>query len=266
MKNKKSQIAETSLRGLISLIPYIGGAVIEITLEHRNRVKTERITNFVEQLKAYFKDIDKSKVDNEFIQSNRFSDIFEDVINTVSKTDDDKKAERLKQLLSGSIAPNASVNRFENFIDLIRRLNDDQILILERFYRNKSKAEKSKDEITILEKEIVESKKEEVALKEKANQGTIKTHESISDVMKKTIAIEYKSLLAKKEYGQLTQFSRMDFNDLNENEAQYLVEDLISKRLLLNISSIQMGASEETYDEVTISHIGSEFIRYLKSI
>jgi|SRR5690554_977874 len=265
MKNKTNQIAKTTFRSLVSAIPYIGGAIIEATWEHHNRVKSERITNFVEQLKAYFEDIDKSKVDKDFIESNRFTDIFEEVINTVSKTDDEKKVERLKQILSGSIAPDANVNRFENFIDLIRRLSDDQILILERFARNKSKSEKVRSKISTLEIELTDSVNNLTDLKEKAKLGTINSNESIGKAMKTSDTIEFELVTLKNEYKELTQFIRSDFENLTEDEAEYLIEDLISKRLLLNVKQNQLGNHENTFGEISISIIGDQFIKYLKS-
>lgn len=264
MKNKNQLIKETGIRAVIASIPYVGGALIEIGFEHRNRVKTERLLDFLERLKLYLEGIDKAEIDESFISSERFSDIFEEIVNTVAKTDDTRKVERLRQLLTGSIKPNAQINQFENFIDFTRKLNDTQILILERFYLVKPQLESINKSIKIMEAEYQAAKQEVDKLRSKAQNGTILINESIGQAEYKLHEIESPLISARKSKEDMLRFNKYDFNSCTEEEAIFYVEDLLAKRLLIDVSPIQHGDSSSSYNEIMISEIGSKFIKYLK--
>ncbi|PKR79545.1 hypothetical protein CW751_14440 [Brumimicrobium salinarum] len=262
-KNNRNLNLETGLRTTLALIPYIGGALVELGFEHRARIKSDRIYNFFEELDAYFKSIKDDEVDNDFINSNRFNDIFEEIINKVSKTDDLKKRNRFKQLLIGTTIPNAKVNQFELFFELTSQLHESQILLLKKFYKAKPVIEKLENQGHELNDELNQSKSKENILKQKAQDGSIKQNESILAQTKKSEKIEREKILTENKMKDLMSVSRNDLFGVSDIDMNIFVDDLLSKRLILDISEVQMGGKSYSYDKLIISPLGYHYIDFL---
>jgi len=262
-KNDKNLNKETGLRATLALIPYIGGALIEVGFEHRARIKSQRVYDFFEELQHYFENVKGHDVSKEFIGSDRFNDIFEEVINKVSKTDDLKKRSRFKQLLIGTTIPNAKVNQFEIFFELTSQLHESQILLLKKFYKAKPVIEKLKNQVHELNDELNQSKSKENILKQKAQDGSIKQNESILAQTKKSEKIEREKILTENKMKDLMSVSRNDLFGVSDIDMNIFVDDLLSKRLILDISEVQMGGKSYSYDKLIISPLGYHYIDFL---
>lgn len=256
-RNNKSLNLETGLRTTLALIPYIGGALVELGFEHRARIKSERVYDFFEELEAYFKSIKDEEINNDFINSNRFNDIFEEIINKVSKTDDLKKRTRFKQLLIGTTAPDAKIDQFEIFLELTSQLHENQIIMLNNFYLAKPLLADLEKQISDLTDDLHQSKTKENILKQKAQDGSIKQNESILRQTKESENLESTKNLAKSKINELM---RVNFS---ENDMNILVDDLIGKRLILDVTEVQMGGKSYSYDKLIISPLGYQYIDYL---
>jgi hypothetical protein len=264
MKINKSQITKTTLRALTASIPVIGGAALEMVFEHRSRLKSERVFQFLENLKLYFEEVSESKINTEFINSNEFADIFEEIINKVAKTEDERKKERFKQLLIGTTIPNAKVYQFEIFLELTSKLHENQIILLKKFYQAKPKIQNLEKQISQLQDELKKSKAKEDSLKIKAEEGTIKPSESITKEIEKSRSIEQNKILRENEIKKLMAISREDLFKVSDIDMNIFVDDLLAKRLLLDVSEVQHGEKSNSYERMVISPMGHHYIEFLK--
>lgn len=264
LSNKNKGLnAETGLRATLALIPYIGGALIEVGFEHRARIKSQRVYDFFEELQNYFENVKSPDVNKEFINSDRFNDIFEEIINKVSKTDDLKKRTRFKQLLIGTTTPNAKIDQFEIFFELTSQLHESQILLLKKFYKAKPVIQKLENQVDELNNELNQSKSKENILKQKAQDGSIKQNESILAQTKKSEKIEAEKILTEKKMKDLMSVNRNDLCGVSDIDMNIFVDDLLSKRLILDISEVQMGGKSYSYDKLIISPLGYHYIDFL---
>lgn len=261
-KNKHPKV-ETSLRSLLSAIPWIGGAIIEIGFEHRARLKSERVFQFLENLKSYFEDVSESNIDTEFINSNEFADIFEEIINKVAKTEDTRKKERFQQLLIGTTIPDAKVDQFEIFLELTSKLHENQIILLKKFYEAKPKIQNLEKQIFQLEEELKTSQANEQFLKQKAQNGTIKPEESISKAISESRYIEKEKISKENEIKSLMTVSRIDLYGVSDIDINIFVDDLLAKRLLLSVPQTQLGEKINSYERMVVSPMGYHYIDFL---
>lgn len=262
-KNDKNFKAETAWRAFFASIPYIGGAAIEIGFEHRARIKSERVYDFFESLQSYFESIKDEQINQEFINSNRFTDIFEEVISYVSKTDDAKKRNRFKELLIGTTIPDAKVDQFEIFLELTSKLHENQIILLKKFYEAKSKIRCLEKEIFDLNNELHSSMSREKRLKQKAEDGTIKPSESITREIENSRSIERKKIIKENEIKSLMAVSRNDLFGVSDIDMNIFVDDLLAKRLLLSVPQTQLGEKSNSYERMVISPMGYHYIDFL---
>src|SRR5262249_42910959 len=87
------------LRGLLGAIPYVGTLLNEIAFEARSRIKQARLQAFVLELSEDIRRLAEDKIDKEYIASEEFSDLFEDVATRVARTRDERKRAYFRNVL-----------------------------------------------------------------------------------------------------------------------------------------------------------------------
>ncbi len=139
MKDKisKKEIGISTLKGLIGAIPYAGTALNEVLFEYRSRLKQNRVNKFIEELSKYFESIDENSIDLKNIKSEQFSDLFESILLRVVNNRSETKLHYFKNILINQIKNKTNINFDETFLDLITRLNEDQINILNTYKKVK---------------------------------------------------------------------------------------------------------------------------------
>ncbi|MEX1190435.1 MAG: hypothetical protein WEA99_00585 [Brumimicrobium sp.] len=262
--NEKKLKTVTAWRAFFASIPYVGGAIIELGFEHRARVKNERVFAFADELKQYFDKINQEQVNQEFINSNRFTDIFEDIISLVAKTDDAQKRNRFKELLIGTTIPNSKVDQFEIFLELTSKLHENQIILLKKFYQAKSAIQQLEKDVFDLNNELQSSMSHEKRLKRKAEDGSIKPSESIAKQIENSRNIEKNRILKENEVKKLMSVSRNDLVGESEDNINIFIDDLLAKRLLLDVSQLEHGEKSNSYGRMVISPLGYHYINFLK--
>ena len=80
MINNKEEISKTATKVLFGIIPYIGDALDEVVFEHRSRIKQNRINQFVESFKEFYKSLNIKQVKIDDIKSEEFGDVFEAIL------------------------------------------------------------------------------------------------------------------------------------------------------------------------------------------
>ena len=139
-KSKKIliQITESTAKGLIGAIPFAGTALNEALFDGRSRIKQERFNNFINIFSEYMKDVNESEIDFEYIKSEDFGDIFESIIRRVMRSGSEEKLKTFKNVLSNHVLGKIKTDHAETFLDLVSRLNEDQIKILETYRKIKT--------------------------------------------------------------------------------------------------------------------------------
>lgn len=117
---------------LSSPVPVLGVLLGEI-LEYRNQVKLERLWRFYEEFVIYVESEDPFEFDPEHLTSEGFGDIFESILRRVVNTASKEKAQRFKKILLNEMKHTYESDFKETFLDIVSRINEDQILILNHF-------------------------------------------------------------------------------------------------------------------------------------
>ena len=118
---------------VFSSIPVCGTILDEVLFGYRSRVKQERLNRFVEELEKYLRSMRSGDIDQEYLKSEEFGDIFESILRRVVNTASEEKVHRYKKILLNEIKHIYESDFKETFLDIAFRINDDQILILNHF-------------------------------------------------------------------------------------------------------------------------------------
>ena len=149
---------------VLSSIPICGTILDEVLFGYRSRVKQERLNRFVEELEKYFRLIHSGDIDREHLESEEFGDIFESILRRVVNTASEEKMHRFKKILLNEMTRTYTSDFKETFLDIVSRINEDQILILNRFREVKDcESEGNSDQ------RVVDGEGAKVSLKYKGN-------------------------------------------------------------------------------------------------
>jgi len=133
-----TEIVESTAKGLVGAIPFAGTALNEALFDGRSRIKQNRFNNFIKIFSEYLKNVNESEIDFEYIKSEDFGDIFESIIRRVMRSGSVEKLDTFKNVLSNHVLGKIKTDHAETFLDLVSRLNEDQIRILETYRKIKS--------------------------------------------------------------------------------------------------------------------------------
>ena len=124
-----------TIKALVSCIPYVGGGIASIIGDCYSDRKEQRWLEFINDLQ---KDIEKNqdKIIREYVESQDFFDVFENILQDAMNTRTELKRKMLKNLIVGSCTiPHTSYERTEEFQHLIDVLTPTSLLILFVFYK-----------------------------------------------------------------------------------------------------------------------------------
>lgn len=224
-KWEMKEVGISVVKGLIGAVPYAGTALNEVLFESRGRVKQQRINTFIEQFSSYMSSFNKKDIDFEHIKSEEFGDIFESILKRVVYNRSTEKLHRLKRVLANQMISPKQTAFTETFLDLVQRLEEVQIQILNH-YKKINNGEIGR------EKEIKE--------RGTVDGGTWGEEEDI----KKPIDHEEK------------------YFHLDETRYKFFVQDLISKALLFDDSINRYDS--RPFEVLQISQFGIEFLSFLE--
>ena len=132
--DKKDTVMMT-IKALVSCIPYVGGGIASIIGDCYSDRKEQRWLEFINDLQ---KDIEKKqdKIVREYVESQDFFDVFENILRDAMNTRTELKRKMLKNLIVSSCTiPRTSYERTEEFQHLIDVLSPTSLLILFVFYK-----------------------------------------------------------------------------------------------------------------------------------
>ncbi|WCC46232.1 hypothetical protein [Tenacibaculum finnmarkense] len=255
----KREITETTLRGLIGVIPYAGTLLNEVVFEHRSRIKQNRIEKFILSFSDYLKNFSKLDVDIEHIKSEEFSDIFENLILKVSKNRSEKKLDLFKKILKSEISnPFTKSDFVEIYLDLIDDLHEKQIEIIKEHYLKITISKLKRKEIQTAETELSKHKQNikkeiEKAKNGKPNQLAVfqrKEGELVLNVIKKQEDLVYHN-----------KYRNSKYYDLNNGNFSFFIQDLVSKSLLFDEMIGAIG--HENNKIMDLTDFGKDFIDFI---
>ncbi len=141
------------------------GTVTDTFFGYRTGVKMERLNRFVEEFEKYVRSMGSCEVDQKYLKSEEFGDIFESILRRVVNTASEEKVHRFKKILLNEATRPYESDFKETFLDIAFRINEDQIQILKHFWNVKDGCESEDNS----EQKVVDGEGAEASLKYKAN-------------------------------------------------------------------------------------------------
>lgn len=257
----KKEIAVSSVKVIFSNIPVVGGLLDEIVFEHRSRIKQDRINRFALLLQEYFEEHGISNEEFENIKSEDFSDVFESVLQRVVNTKNLKKLERFRSILLGQLQGNQNNDFVETYLDITSRLDDNQILILEKFAETKVRLDEIERQKEQLDVKIREAQDKAREFRLKAENGTIKPEESIAKADKDLAFLKFEKSKAEQEEDRLLSVKRAGYYQLNDTDFEFYLQDLVSKSLMKDVNVTFHDTTTVTIKKIT--EFGIRYINFL---
>jgi len=125
----------TSLRALISAIPYIGSSIDVIITSRAQIIIQQRLNFFLEQLKKDVRTLKESSIDRDYIESEEFFDLLIKTIEYAVKTRHREKITIYSRVLRNSlVATFRQGNDPEEFLLVLVELSPIEIEILKAIY------------------------------------------------------------------------------------------------------------------------------------
>lgn len=253
------QTAVSTIKGAISAIPIVGGALNEYVFEARGRIKQDRFNKFINEFAEYLSQFKDVKLNIEQIEKEEFGDFFEEVVINVSKNHSQIKKEAFRNLLANQLLKPNEVNYAELLLSIIGSLQEKQIPILKTISdAYSSKYSEDKEEFKI---QLAELKNKEHHFKEEfksiGSTAYVHTNDEINKIKERinSVRSDINKLLTKIENTE-SPFRGRTYN-LEQPEFYFLIQDLCNKGLLID-NGIRF--KNELYDEIEVSKFGKDLI------
>jgi hypothetical protein len=229
-------------------IPGVGQALTEV-LEHRSKIKQDRLNQFTELLQNYFSNHQSINLEN--FQTIEFGDLFESVLKRVVQTKSVEKHKMLKEVLINQLNnPSQNIDEIEIYLDLVSTLSEFEIRILFEYRQFEKKFNPENNEIISLESKIEQ-------LKEQLFNPLVNKNRAKSEI------IELETVLGKKrkEYNSLQNIRQSDHFKISNDQYLFFKQRLFSKGLLVDngFGSI----NERPFQTMSITQFGVQFIEYI---
>ncbi len=109
-----------------------GGTFLTQIIGLRSKLKFNRASRFVEEFMDFMTK-SQTNFDRDYINSEDFSDFFEDLIISVSKTNSDLKIKRYKNILLNQLIVRKDYDTSVRYLNLANNLEENQIVILQHW-------------------------------------------------------------------------------------------------------------------------------------
>lgn len=252
----KNELYTVAVKTLASIA--IGPFLTEAIFELRSNLKQKRVNDFVESLAKHLEIAHTLDIEQSPLGTEAFSDIWENVLLKISKTRSQKKVEIFRNLLLNHILTDSDPDLLEMYLEIIERINEKQILILNGleqgyggvFIYLHEKLHDIKSEIKTLQ---AESERE---------QGTSEgierswTKDRIVDARRK----EQQKLLI--EIQNASEWYKSATYNCEPDEFHFLVQDLCSKGLVVDMGS---KFNADPFTLIEISSMGRNILEFLAS-
>lgn len=256
---------EAILRSGLGAVPWIGTALNEALFEHRSRVKQDRLNKLIELLFEYLSTQSEIDFKIDELDKEALGDVLESVVRKAVETGSEQKLKHLRNVLIGHIKANTpDVDLTQTYLELTSNLSDVQIKILENFALNKSKIDEQTSKIKSLEESFQKAKQKVYEYKKKAEAGTITLNESIAGAKKEETSILADKIRADNKLKEFERYKYPNYYSIDAGEFIYYQRDLISKGLLFETFTTQMGSSSSENSDKEITPFGEKYVQYIR--
>jgi len=136
-KLTKQDKLELATKSIVERIPYIGSIISNAYFEVRSRKFMRRLESLCKQLSMELMKLKKEKIDNNFLKSDEFSDIIDEVFQKVLKTSNEERIRAYRNILIGSmLKTHPPYDEIEIFVDKLHLLSTAHFKILRYFQDN----------------------------------------------------------------------------------------------------------------------------------
>lgn len=249
----------STFKGLVGSIPYAGTLLNELAFEARSRIKQDRVNNFITEFIDFMNKHSEKDIKIENLNVEQISDIFEEIILSVSKTSADHKKNIFKQILYKQVTSNdTTTDETLRFVNITNELTSLQFQILSAFSSLSDNLLKYKVQIIELQ---AEKKKLRIRLLDLQGQ-TLGDPKSVEVIQNRLAKIP--RLISKKE----TALKRGSINPnyhstFGVNRDSYIteVQDLIAKGLLFDF--VLKSSVIDPFMHFGMTSLGRSYMNYI---
>ena len=120
-----------SIEAKINLIPYVGGFLATYFSEIRSKRVEERMQKYFEYFSNRLIEIEESKIDHEYINSQEFAELFMRGAEQAARSTTEEKIQRFANILANNTAMDAQLrDRTESIMSFVDRITDLDAFVL----------------------------------------------------------------------------------------------------------------------------------------
>jgi hypothetical protein len=258
-KLQQKEYGISTFKGLVGAIPFAGTLLNELAFEARSRIKQERVNKFVTEFSEFMNENSKEQFDLDNLNVEQISDVFEEIIISISKTSAEHKKNVLKRILLNQLLSNeVETDETLRFVNIINELTQTEFKILSEFHALSDNVLKYK--VQILE---LEAEKKELEIQISDLKGEYIDNETkrkrIEDRLSKIPRLIRKRRTALKS-GNINPNYHTTF-DLSREVYISEIQDLISKGLLFDFAL--RTKIIDPFVHFGITSLGRSFMNYV---
>ena len=123
-----------ALRTAVQLIPTLGGIIdMALTSKWQDYIQ-KRQDLFNEAIIQEFQDLDETKIDREYLESEEFMDLFAKTLNLVLQTRSKEKIGIYVKILKGSLLIKDELFKPEDYLNILEELTEAEMSFAKQFY------------------------------------------------------------------------------------------------------------------------------------
>jgi hypothetical protein len=120
-------------KGLVGAIPFAGTAINELLFEARSRLKQRRVKDFVAAVAEDVTRLTAEGINREFLASEDFSDLIEDIFIRVSRTKSAERRNHYKSILVRAFQGLSDPDFSTFFLNVLEEITEQEVTILRGF-------------------------------------------------------------------------------------------------------------------------------------
>ena len=125
----KKYSGNSLIRGVISIIPYVGGGVDILLSDKWNKFYQRRVDNMLEQLSNDLKNLE-NRIDEEYLNSEEFFDTMYKVLAESTKTRLDEKRKIYSKIVRDSVLHGKRMIDTESILGIITELDEKDLMFI----------------------------------------------------------------------------------------------------------------------------------------
>lgn len=231
----------------------------------RGKLKANRVNSFVIELMKYT-DSFRDQFNLEYIDSDEFGDIFEEIVLNVSKTNSKRKLEFFRNIVASQAIEPKETDVSLRFIRLVKELEEIQIQLLVHWKENESKyravAVGPRKSTLRMQEFSKNSKSTKYSHYYSKPDPSLIDKEPENEEEAEAIEIMKLKIEEEKKVFETMKPREIFWQICDESELHYLINDLISKGFLRSTEINSKGDSLFSRNELT--KFGEDFLEYLR--